>query len=75
VLHLGMARKREKLKHLSYDSPEYWEALLKEDGLSEKRGTTSKVVYVGTSQDLEIIEKYTAGELPDGKYHKKSKIE
>lgn len=69
-----MARKLEKLKHLDYESLEYWEALLKEKGLSDKRGTTSKLVYVGTSQDLEIIEKYSEGELPDKKYGKKTKI-
>jgi hypothetical protein len=50
-----MARKRKKLKDLDYDSKEYWEALLFEDGLSMKRGTTSKLSYVGTTQDLGIM--------------------
>ena len=53
-----MARKLDKLKHLDYDSPEYWEALLKEKGLSDKKGTSSKLSYVGTSNELEIIAKY-----------------
>jgi len=53
-----MAGKRKNLKHLDYQSQEYWEALLKEEHLSMRRGTTSKLVYAGGWNDLVILELY-----------------
>jgi len=51
-----MARKRKKLKHLPYESPEYWDKLLAEDGLSMEAGTTRRITYVGDTKALEDIE-------------------
>ena len=53
-----MARKREALKHLDYNSKEYWNRLLAEDGLSVDQGLNPKLVYVPTVKELVIIEKY-----------------
>jgi hypothetical protein len=50
-----VARKREKLKGLDYESPEYWEKLLKEEGLVMGRGTSSKLSYVGSGSVAEFI--------------------
>ena len=50
-----MARKRKKLKHLDYNSKAYWEALLKQEHLSMERGRTSKLVYVGSTGDAELV--------------------
>ncbi|PWT75563.1 MAG: hypothetical protein C5B59_08775 [Bacteroidetes bacterium] len=54
-----MARKRKNLEHLDYNSKEYWEKLLMEEHLSMKRGTTSKLSYVGSSTELEIVAQYS----------------
>lgn len=51
-----MARKRESLRGLDYNSPAYWEKLLREDGLSMERGTSRRLTYVGGSNTLESIE-------------------
>lgn len=50
-----MARKRERLKELDYQSPRYWDKLLCEEGLSMERGTSRRVTYVGDSSTLEMI--------------------
>jgi hypothetical protein len=50
-----MARKREKLKGLDYQSEKYWEALLCADGLSMEAGTSRRVTYVGDSMTLEYV--------------------
>lgn len=50
-----MARKRTKLKRLDYQSPEYWERLLRSEGLSMKAGTTRRIVYVGDATVLDSI--------------------
>lgn len=51
-----MARKRRTLKGLDYQSPAYWEKLLREEGLSMEAGTSRRLTYVGTSTTLESIE-------------------
>lgn len=51
-----MARKRATLKDLDYQSPQYWEKLLREDGLSMEAGTSRRLTYVGDSNALESIE-------------------
>ena len=50
-----MARKRENLKELDYQSQEYWNRLLAEDGLSMEAGTSRRITYVGDSNTLERI--------------------
>jgi hypothetical protein len=52
-----MARKRKKLKDLDYGSIAYWEALLKQEHLSMERGRSTKLSYVGTTKDLEVVTK------------------
>ena len=47
-----MARKREKLKELDYNSQEYWNRLLSQDGLPLTRGKSAKLLYVGSGSDL-----------------------
>jgi hypothetical protein len=52
-----MARKREKLKHLDYNSREYWNRLLVQEGLSMSAGLhLDKETYVGDSQMLDLIQ-------------------
>jgi hypothetical protein len=51
-----MARKRADLKKLDYQSAEYWNRLLADDGLSLEQGRHPKLLYVGDSVDLEYIE-------------------
>jgi hypothetical protein len=51
-----LARKRQKLKDLDYNSQEYWERLLTIDGCSMERGRSSKLTYVGDGATLESIE-------------------
>jgi hypothetical protein len=50
-----MARKREKLKELDYQSAEYWNRLLVQERLSTLRGLHPKLSYQGTSQDIAYI--------------------
>ncbi len=50
-----MARKREKLRDLDYQTPEYWDRLLREEGLSMEAGTSRRITYVGDSNTLEAI--------------------
>jgi hypothetical protein len=51
-----MARKRAKLRELDYQSQEYWEKLLTQEGLSMERGRNHKLDYVGTGAVLESME-------------------
>jgi hypothetical protein len=51
-----MARKRNALVHLDYNSREYWNRLLAAEGLSVDAGRYPKQVYVGTGHDLEIVD-------------------
>jgi len=52
-----MARKRKALKGLDYNSPEYWNRLLVEEGLSMSRGLNpDRVAYVGDTQMLDKIQ-------------------
>jgi hypothetical protein len=48
-----LARKRKKLKDLDYESKEYWDKLLKEEGLSMETGRNYKLSYVGGTDVLE----------------------
>jgi hypothetical protein len=57
-----MARKRKKLKGLDYQSAEYWNRLLIEEGLSMEAGTSRRITYVGDSNVLDRI----AGEANTG---------
>lgn len=57
-----MARKRKKLKDLDYESPEYWNRLLAEEGLTMEQGNNPKLVYVGSSDDLSVVEEYQSGD-------------
>jgi hypothetical protein len=57
-----MARKRDKLKHLDYDSREYWNRLLVQEGLSMSAGLQlDKEIYVGDSQMLDLIQEEQSG--------------
>ncbi len=51
-----MPRKRKGLRKLDYQSQEYWDRLLRQDGLSMEAGTTRRITYVGGTQVLEFIE-------------------
>jgi len=51
-----MARKREALKHLDYNSKEYWNRLLAEDGLSVDQGKSKKLLYIGGANEVENLE-------------------
>lgn len=51
-----MARKRKALKKINYESPEYWNRLLAEDELSMEQGNSPRLIYVGSSQELESLE-------------------
>lgn len=50
-----MARKRKKLNKLAYNSQEYWNRLLSQDGLSLDMGLSNKLLYVGSGSDLERL--------------------
>ena len=50
-----MARKREKLKDLDYQSAEYWNGVLQEEGLSMERGRSKRVSYVGGTDILDAL--------------------
>lgn len=50
-----MARKRNGLRNLNYQSQAYWDKLLKQDGFSMEAGTSRRVTYVGTTATLESI--------------------
>ena len=50
-----MARKRKKLEDLDYQTREYWNRLLAQDGLTMSQGLHPKLSYQGTAHDLEYI--------------------
>lgn len=50
-----MARKRKDLSDLDYQSQEYWNRLLAQEGLSMEAGTSRRLTYVGDSMTLESI--------------------
>lgn len=50
-----MARKRKNLKKLDYQSAEYWERLLVDEGLSMERGRSKRVSYVGGTAILDSL--------------------
>jgi hypothetical protein len=52
-----MARKRKKLKDLDYESSEYWNKLLAQEGLTMDAGREDKrIVYVGDSGAIDRIQ-------------------
>ena len=52
-----MARKRQKLRTLDYNSREYWNRLLVQEGLSMSAGLQlDKEIYVGDSQMLDLVQ-------------------
>lgn len=54
-----MARKRKALQKVDYQSKEYWNRLLAEEGLSMERGKhPRRLVYVGDEQELLRLEFY-----------------
>lgn len=54
-----MARKRKALRPVDYQSKEYWNRLLAEEGLSMEAGTSRRLTYVGDSQ---VLDKIAGGE-------------
>lgn len=54
-----MARKRKALRPIDYQSKEYWNRLLAEEGLSMEAGTSRRLTYVGDSQ---VLDKIAGGE-------------
>lgn len=57
-----VARKRKNLRDLDYETKEYWDALLREEGLSMDRGRHKKLSYVGAGSSVE----YLHGVITDG---------
>ena len=52
-----LARKRKKLKDLDYNSVEYWNKLLVEEGMSLSAGLGSgKLVYIGGTRTMDRIQ-------------------
>jgi hypothetical protein len=52
-----MARKRKKLKVLDYNSPEYWNLLLEQEGLTMSQGRDPRLIYDGDASALESLER------------------
>lgn len=52
-----MARKRERLnlRKLSKASPEYWEEILRREGLGESAGISKHLSYEGGTTELDIL--------------------
>jgi hypothetical protein len=50
-------RKRKNLQHLGYDSSEYWNRVLAQEGLSMSQGEHPKLVNM-SPDTLEIVERY-----------------
>jgi hypothetical protein len=65
-----VARKRSALKHLDYQSEEYWNRLLVEEGLAVDTGRHPKLIPVGGSYELVVVEKMEYGKR-DGKVRPK----
>lgn len=51
-----MARKRKKLEAYNYQSAEYWNRLLVEEGLPVDRGKSKKLLYIGGPSEVENLE-------------------
>jgi hypothetical protein len=51
-----MARKRRALRSVDYQTKEYWNKLLAQEGLSVDAGRHPKLSYVGGAVDIEYIE-------------------
>jgi hypothetical protein len=58
-----MARKRNKLRKIDYNSLEYWNALLVQEGLGTDTGRDPRLIPVGNFYELGILERlnYTSG--------------
>jgi hypothetical protein len=52
-----MARKRQKLMGLDYDSKEYWDRLLVMEGLAADKGRDPRLLPIGNSTNLEALER------------------
>jgi hypothetical protein len=50
-----MARKRKNLQELDYQSSEYWDKLLQQEGLSTERGRSKRLIYVGGTKVLDDL--------------------
>jgi hypothetical protein len=50
-----MARKRKKLQGLDYNSTEYWNRLLNQEGLSISRGKSERLLYIGGTSEVERL--------------------
>ena len=57
-------RNRKDLRSLDEDSPEYWEEILRREGLSMSAGSDRRLIHVGSSRDLATVE---ANVLANGK--------
>jgi hypothetical protein len=51
-----MARKRKNLQHLEYNSQEYWNRLLAQEGLSVDKGKDPRLVYIGGSNEVDLLQ-------------------
>jgi len=52
-----MARKRKSLKTLDYNSGEYWNRLLVQEGLDVDSGRDPRLIPIGGSRELEALER------------------
>lgn len=50
------ARYRKDLRTLDPESPEYWNEILRREGLDMSAGKDPRLLYVGGSRDLELEE-------------------
>jgi hypothetical protein len=55
---------RKDPKNLDLDSPDYWEAVLKREGLGMQRGKTKKLVYGHEFRDTDPNEDYSENGQP-----------
>jgi len=51
-----MARKRKKLQGLGYESTEYWNRLLAQEGMTLDQGLDPRLVYGGGGTDMETLD-------------------
>lgn len=58
-------RHRKDLRTLDPESPEYWNEILRREGLSMSAGADRRLVTVGQTKELELIERHNS-EHADG---------
>jgi len=62
-----MARKKDRykkdLRSLDANSPEYWEEILRREGLSMSAGLMTRVNYAGSTQELDTLSARTRSGL------------